>query len=240
MTSPTANQTSARLEATFGLGRDWTSQAGQSATVWETPAYHLLWFDDAANDVELRRLWEARKGRQAYPVVLLARSDDVNKVRVAGPQDARPVQELPVSRVLDLLETSRSLTAREAASFLAREFSRLEEAVVPGLRVKDLLTPHFMRERLRWPINEQRLSSAVEGIASTGSIAWRSLFQGMGYQVEQLPQRGYLLRHDNAPVAVVHPHRDASQFSRLTDNGELPEGIVLAPDSRSMGRIGAY
>ena len=228
MTSPTANQTSARLEATFGLGRGWTSQAGQSATVWETPAYHLLWFDDAANDVELRRLWEARKGRQAYPVVLLASSHDINKLRVAGPQDARPVRELPVSRVLDLLETSRSLAAREAASFLAREFSRLEEAVVPGLRVKDFLTPHFMRERLRRPINEQRLSGAVEGIASTSSIAWRSLFQGMSYQVEQLPQRGYLLRHDNAPVAVVHPHRDASQFSRLTDNGELPEGMVLA------------
>ena len=232
MTSPTANQMSARLEATFGLGRDWTSQAGHSAAVWETPAYHLLWFDDAASDVELRRLWEARKGRQAYPVVLLAPSDDANKVRVAGPQDARPVRELPVSRVLDLLETSRSLAAREAAAFLAREFSRLEEAVVPGLRVKELLTPHFMRERLRWPINEQRLSGAIEGIASTGSIAWRSLFQGMGYQVEQLPQRGYLLRHDNAPVAVVHPHRDASQFSRLTDNGELPEGMVLADCAR--------
>ena len=228
MTSPTAYQTSAYLEATFGLGRDWTSQAGQSATVWETPAYHLLWFNDAASDVELRRLWEARKGREAYPVVLLAPSDDVNKLRVAGPQDARPIRELPVNRVLDLLETSRSLAAREAASFLAREFSRLEEAVVPGMRVKDLLTPHFMRERLRRPINEQRLSSAVEGIAFTSSIAWRSLFQGMGYQVEQLPQRGYLLRHDNAPVAVVHPHRDTSQFSRLTDNGELPEGMVLA------------
>ena len=228
MTSPTVNQTSARLEATFGLGRDWTSQAGQSATVWETPAYHLLWLDDAASDVELRRLWEARKGRQAYPVVLLAPSDDANKLRVAGPQDARPVRELPVSRALDLLETSRSHSAREAASFLAREFSRLEEAVVPGLRVRDLLTPHFMRERLRRPINEQRLSGAVEGIASTGSIAWRSLFQSMGYQVEQLPHRGYLLRHDNAPVAVVHPHRDTSQFSRLTDNGELPEGMVLA------------
>ena len=108
--------------------------------------------------------------------------------------------------------------------------------MVPGLRVKDLLTPHFMRERLRRPINEQRLSSAVEGIASAGSIAWRSLFQGMGYQVEQLPQRGYLLRHDNAPVAVVHPHRDASQFSRLTDNGELPEGMVLA----DCGQHGAH
>ena len=165
MTSPTANQTSARLEATFGLGRGWTSQAGQSATVWETPAYHLVWFDDAASDVELRRLWEARKGRQAYPVVLLAPSEDVHKVQVAGPQDARPVRELPAGRALDLLEASRSMAAREAASFLAREFSRLEEAVVPGLRVKDLLTPHFMRERMRRPINEQRLSSVVEGIS---------------------------------------------------------------------------
>ena len=126
------------------------------------------------------------------------------------------------------------MAAREAASFLAREFSRLEEAVVPGLRVKDLLTPHFLRERLRWPLNEQRLAGAVEGMGSTRSIAWRSLFQRIGYQVEQLPRRGYLLRHNNAPVAVVHPHRDASQFSRLTDNGELPEGMVLA-DCASYG-----
>ena len=237
MTSPTANQTSARLEAVFGLGRSWASQEGTSATVWETPAYHLLWSGATAGEADLRRLWEARKGRQAYPVVLLASSEDDSKVRVAGPQDARPVRELPALRVLDLLEASRSMATREAASFLAREFSRLEDAVVPGLRVKDLLTPYFLRERLRRrPIDEQRLSRAVEGVSTTGSIAWRSLFQSMGYQVDQLPQRGYLLRHDNAPIAVVHPHRDASQFSRLTTNGELPEGMVLADCDRQ----GAY
>ena len=100
--------------------------------------------------------------------------------------------------------------------------------MVPGLRVKDLLTPHFLRERMRWSVNEQRLSDAVAGMGRTANMAWRSLFQEMGYKVEQLPQRGYLLRYDNAPVAVVHPHRDPSQFSRLTDNGELPEGMVLA------------
>ena len=228
MTTFTANPTPLRLESTFGTGRKWTSQAGSTATAWELPAYHLLWAGDATAEGEVRRLWEARKGRQAYPVVLLAPSDDEAKVQVAGPQDARPVRELPASRVLDLLETSRNMAAREAASFLAREFSRLEEAVVPGLRVKDLLTPHFLRERMRWPVNEQRLSGAVAGMGRTGGMAWRSLFQEMGYQVEQLPQRGYLLRYDNAPVAVVHPHRDPSQFSRLTDNGELPEGMVLA------------
>ena len=233
MTSPTAEQTSARLEAVFGLGRNWVSQEGSSATVWETPAYHLLWFDGTASEMELRRLWEARKGRQAYPVVLLTPADDDSYIRVAGPQDARPLRELPVGRVLDLLEASRRLAAREAASLLTREFSRLEDAVVPGLRVKDLLTPYFLRERLRRrPIDEQRLSHAVEGVSTTGNIAWRSLFQSMGYQVEQLPHRGYLLRRDNAPIAVVHSHRDASQFSRLTDNGELPEGMVLADCDR--------
>ena len=140
---------------------------------------------------------------------------------------------MPTGRVLSLLEASRGLAAREAASLLAREFSRLEEAVAPGLRVKDLLTPYFLREHLpRQPLNEQRLSRASERVLLTGSVAWRSLFQRMDYQVEQLPHRGYLLRHDNAPIAVVHPHRDASQFSRLTDNGELPEGMVLADCDR--------
>ena len=120
------------------------------------------------------------------------------------------------------------MAVREAASFLAREFSRLEEAVVPGLRVKDLLTPHFVRERLRWPVNSDRLEGAVAGVGTTANMPWRSLFQGMGYRIDPLPKRGYLLRHDNAPIAVVHPLRDPSQFSRLTDNGELPEGMVLA------------
>lgn len=232
MTTPTSSQTPARLEAIFGPGQSWTSQAGSSATVWETPAYHLLWADGTVNEAVLRRLWEARKGRQPYPVVLLAPSIDESKFRVAGPQAARPVRELPAGRVLDLLGTSHRKAPREAASFLAHEFSRLEEAVVPGLRVKDLLTPHFLRNRLHWPVNEQRLSRAVAGMRPTGGMAWRSLFQDMGYQIERLPQRGYLLRHDDAPVAVVHPHRDVSQFSRLTANGELPEGMVLADCDR--------
>ena len=228
MTSETSRETPTRLEATFGQGRSWTSQAGTRATVWETASYHLLWADGVYSEVALRRLWEDWKGHQPYPVVLLAASDDESKVHVAGPQDPRPIRELSTGRVLDLLGTSRSMSTREAASFLAREFSRLEEAVVPGLRVKDLLTPHFLRERLRWSINEQRLAGAVEGLRSTDNIAWRSLFQGMGYQIERLPKRGYLLRYDNAPIVVIHPYRNTSQFSQLTENGELPEGMVLA------------
>ena len=228
MTSEISRETLTRLEATFGEGRWWSSEAGTPATVWETSSYHLLWADGVSSEVALRRLWEAWKGHQPYPVVLLAPSDDESKVHVAGPQEARPIRQLSAGRVLDLLGTSRSMSTRESASFLAREFSRLEEAVVPGVRVKDLLTPHFLRERLRWSINEKRLAGAVEEIRFTQNMTWRSLFQGMGYRVEQLPQRGYLLRHDEAPIAVIHLYRSASLFSQLTENGELPEGMVLS------------
>lgn len=92
---------------------------------------------------------------------MLAPSDDASTVRGVGPQDARPVRELPAGRVLDLLEASHGRKAREAAAFLTREFIHLEEAVVPGLRVKDLLTQHFVRTWLRAPANAQRPSGAV-------------------------------------------------------------------------------
>ena len=231
-------QVPARLEATFGPGRAWTSEAGHSATAWETPSFHLLWADGEPSDAELRRLWEARKGRQAYPVVLIAPSGDRSKVRVAGPQDARPVRELDAERVIDLLAMGRGRAARDAASLLAREFGRLEEAVVPGLYVKDLLTPYFLRERLRSPANERLLAGVVADVEADGTMAPRPLFQGMGYQVERL-HRGYLLRYEDAPVAVVHPHRDTSHFSRLTEHGELPEGLVIADSQRYGAHWGA-
>ena len=227
-----------RLEAAFGGGTAWTPEAGGSAVAWETPAYHLVWAAAAGTEAALRKVWEARKGRQAYPVVVLAPSDDASTVRVVGPQDARPVRKLPAGRVLDLLEASHGRKAREAAAFLTREFTRLEEAVVPGLRVKDLLTPHFVRTRLRTSANAQRLRTAVEGVGLDRGTTWRPLFQALGYAIEQLPHRGYLLRAHDAPVAVVHPYNDAAHFSRLTDNGELPEGLVLADCGKQGARWG--
>ena len=228
MTLPAANQIISRVEATFANGVPWTSPSNVLATAWELPAYHLIWSDEVASESEIRRLWEDRKGRQAFSVVLLAAAQNVDNVRVAGPQDARPVRELPAGRVLDLLHAASEMAPRQAASFLAREFSRLEDAVVPGLKVKDLLTPYFARERLKWPGNASRLSGALGKTPPTGSIAWRTLFQGMGYELDQLPHRGYLLRHEGSPVAVVHPYNDPSQLGGLTETEALPEGLVLA------------
>ena len=222
----------ARIEARFGAGREWTPPSGLPAVVWETRAYHLVCPVGSLGEAELRRLWEARKGHQAHPLVLLAASDESDKVRVAGPQSARPMRKLLADQVLDLLESCRApqMRPREAASVLSREFIRLEESVVPGLRVKDLLTPHFVQERLRRSVDERRLSEASAHVGRVAS--WRPLFESLGYSVEQLRRRGYLLRRSNAPIAVVHPLQNASMFSRLSDSGELPEGLVLADCER--------
>ena len=237
MTSPAANQIISRVEATFPNSVPWTSSSNVLATAWELPAYHLVWSDEVSSEVEIRGLWEDRKGHQAYSVILLTPGQNKGNVRVAGPQDARPVRELPAERVLELLQTAAPMVVRQAAAFLAREFSRLEDSVVPGLRVKDLLTPHFARQRLRWPASAARLTGAIEGMPLSGGVQWRSLFQGMGYVVEEL-QRGYLLRHQGFPLAVVHPYNDPALFSRLTEKETLPEGMVLAACEHSGARWG--
>ena len=153
------------IEIHFGEGRAWTAQPGLAATVWETPAYQLLWAD-GGSEADLRRIWEARQGRRGWVVVLLAASNNPSRVRVVGPQDARPVRELPAEAVWNLVRKSRDKAPREAAALFAGEFGRFEEAVVPGIRVKDLLTPHFVQERLCQPENQRRLADAVAGETS--------------------------------------------------------------------------
>ena len=228
MSSITNNQALESLESTFGSGHRWKPQSSPSAMVWELPAFNLLWAEEAEVDGKVHKLWEARKGRFPFAVVLLAPAKNESKVVVAGPQQARPIRELPFGQVHELLKTSSNLGAREAASLLTREFSRLEEAVVPGIRVKDLLTPHFVRERLRQPKNEKILLAAIKSIPSSKKTTWKTLFQKMGYRIDSLERRGYLLKFDNKPVAVVHPHKDPSRFSHLHEKGKLPEGELLS------------
>lgn len=233
MTSEMIHPIGREIEAHFGEGRGWTAQPGLSAVVWETPAYQLLWAD-GGSETDLRRLWEARQGRRGWVVILLSATDHPDRVRVVGPQSAHPVRVIPAEIVWNLLRRSRDYAPREAAALFAGEFGRIEESVVPGIRVKDLLTPHFVRDRLRRPENQSHLAEAVADVESASNLGWHSLFGKLGYRVQQLPQRGYLLRHDDKPVAVVHPYRNPSLFSRLTRNGELPEGLVLA-DCQSHG-----
>ncbi len=235
MTTQRTNTVLDELQVQFGEGISWKPEGNQTAGVlWQPTAYILIWWPNGSDsDARISQVWEQRKGRQPLPVVLLSPSDNADRLRVVGPQDRRPVRELPADRSLELLENSSGMAVRDSASFLSREFGRLEDAVMPGIRVKDLLTPHFLRDRLLLPTNKQRLQDAVGDKDFPRSGSWQSVFRTLGFEDESL-QRGYLLRHESAPVAVVHPYSDPQQFSRLTERGELPEGLVLA-DCESQG-----
>ena len=219
-----AADVSQSLITAFGPGRAWTTD-GFSATVWKTKPYHILW-SDSKHRMELQKIWNARSRRTTDSVVLLAASEIPSNVLVVGPQNAKLIRDLTMERVLNLLANGQSLSVRKAAAYLTSEFARLEESVVPGLHVKDLLTPYFVRERMRR--YERDLAAPAKGARRADGANWRSLFVGLGYNIEQRRERGYLLRHDGSPIAVVHLKPEPSSFGRLTDDGQLPEGMVLA------------
>ena len=152
-------------------------------------------------------------------------------MRVCGPQHPRPIRELLFEPVLNLLQDAAERHFNEAGQTLARELMRLEEAAIPGLRVKELLTPHFVRQRLRG--SKPQLDEAIAGLTPDDARHWRSLFRKLGYQTERLPRRGHLLRDESeAPIAVVHPSNDPDSFGQLTKDAALPEGLLLADCER--------
>ena len=214
------------LTALFGEGTAWSGSGGGATTAWATGGFDILWHE-GGTDAVLRRAWDERRGHGARPLVLLAPGEDDARVRVCGPQRPRPIRELPAKRVLALFDQASSLHFNEAASVLAREFIRIEDSALPGLRVKELLTPHFVRERLT--ASHEQLERAIEGVSATAATQWNPLFRGLGYRIEQIPERGHVLRDAaGSPVAVLHPLADADSFGRLTLDGTLPEGLLLA------------
>ncbi|MXZ01093.1 hypothetical protein F4Y93_10760 [Candidatus Poribacteria bacterium] len=213
-----------RLNVEFGDGARRTSSDDAGVLAWSTTGFDLLW-REAGTDTALRRAWNKRKGQKAKPLVLLSPSLDGSRVRVCGPQHDRPIRELAVEPVLNLLQDVAGRHFNEAGQTLAREFIRLEEAAIPGLRVKEFLTPHFVRERLRG--SKPKLEEAIADVTPADSREWRTLFRKLGYS-EARQRRGYLLRDDTeAPIAVVHPSNDPESFGQLTRDGKLPEGVLL-------------
>ena len=223
-----------RLISQFGESIDWKSTTGANCALWanlpvEIIAPHIAPREDARG-VQLRRTLEDRKHRRATPVILIADSDEPNKVRIVGPHPPYVVRKLNTASVLDLIERSRHLTQNRAAAVLERELRRLDESVLPGIRVRELLTPHYITTRLRqYASNRDRLVDATKDIKRIPrSTTWQSLFTQLGYETERLPQRGYLLRLRSEPVAVVHPLSSPDLFIRMNEQGQLPDGLVIS------------
>jgi hypothetical protein len=178
---------------------------------------------------KLRATWKKRKGGGPDPLLLIADDPEgEGHVRVLGPQPDRPLRRIRAEALFDLVrETVDSGSGRvDTIRRIAEELERLDAEGVPGLVVRDLGTRHLYGSRLpdqqeRW----KQLTELSEGVPSTG---WREALEALGYELTQLPQRGWLAKADSRPVLVIHPKRSAAEFARLDDAGRLPEGTLLA------------
>lgn len=181
-----------------------------------------------ADDRSLRRAWRDRHGGGATPLLLVAEEPGrAGCVRAGGLVDpAAPIRTVDVAALASALARLGSLPRLEAVRELAAELDRLDQAGIPGLKLRDLLTLHTLNVRLRgdalrWAALEEAVKAMPKG------ADWRTILTTLGYEVIRRPVRGWLVRFDGRPVAVVHPRADPAEFARLADDGRPPEGILL-------------
>lgn len=180
------------------------------------------------DDRMMRKAWRDRRGGGPTPLLLLA--DDpgrAGRVRALGVLDpADPIRMVDVTALAAALARVASLPRLEAVRELAAELDRLDQAGIPGLKLRELLTLHTLNVRLRDDaVRWADLQEAVKAVPR--AMDWRTLLTTLGYEVIARPLRGRLLRFDGRPVAVVHPKADPAAFSRLADDGRPAEGMLL-------------
>lgn len=181
-----------------------------------------------AADRTLRKLWRERRGGGAVPLLLL--SDDPARpecLSVLGVVDAAgPLRSIEAAALFDALRRLAGRPRLEAVRELSAELDRLDQAGIPGLKLRDLLTLHTLDVRLRRdPARWDRAREVTKAIGRNSD--WRAVLTSLGYQLERRLQRGFLARYDGRPVAVVHPVRDPTELSRLDAEGRPPEGVLL-------------
>jgi hypothetical protein len=176
----------------------------------------------------LRRIWRERRGSGATPLLLVA--DEPGRpgcVSALGVVDgAGPLRSVEAGALADVLQRVSSRPRLEAVRELAAELDRLDQAGIPGLKLRQLLTLHTLDVRLRRdPTRWGRAAEITKGIIRGAD--WRGVLSGFGYQLEKRRHRGYLARYEGRPVAVVHPKADPAEFARLDQDGRPPEGVLL-------------
>lgn len=175
----------------------------------------------------LRRTWRERH-RGATPLLLLSdQGGNPSAVAVLGPSDgAGPMRTVDTAALERLLRRVSSLPRLDAIRELAGELERLDQAGIPGVRLRDLLTTYTLDRRLRGdPVRWSAASTSADAIPSGAD--WRGVLNAFGYQIDRRPARGYLLRYGGRPVSIVHPKANASELARLDAEGRPPEGQLL-------------
>ena len=185
---------------------------------------------------QLRARWRERVGSSGLAYLLV--TDDADRpgsVQVLGPSTVDvPVRSVDCTRLADVLEAVPNMTSLDAVRHVAGEIDRLagRGMVVEGLLSRHTLEDRFRNDAERW----QAAATTIEQLRVSDD--WRLLLVEVGYEVERLPQRGWLARHDGRPVAVVHPRAKPQDFVRLDEAGRPAEGVLAADCHRYGARYG--
>ncbi|MGH2770374.1 MAG: hypothetical protein ACRDJF_07630, partial [Actinomycetota bacterium] len=181
-----------------------------------------------SSEPALRKTWRDRRGGGATPLLLIAdHPSRAGSILALGPVDASgPVRSVEAAALADVIERASSKSRLEAVRELAAELERLDQAGIPGLKLRDLLTLHTLDVRLRNDAPRWQEMTDATGDIERGAD-WRTVLTKLGYMLERRKHRGYLVRLQGRPVAVIHPKADAAEFSRLDEEARPPEGVLL-------------
>jgi hypothetical protein len=180
---------------------------------------------EVEDEQELRKVWRARYGRGPTPLLLLAEADaETQTIRALGPlTHDGPIRVVGTDDLQRVIERLPALGKLEGVRQLTEELERLDRTGVSGLQVKGLGTQHLFSERLRADPRWSHLSEIARDLPRD----WQGLLKGLGYDIEQLPVRNWLLRVDGRPIALVRPLANASAFAKLDAEGRPPEGTLI-------------
>ena len=180
----------------------------------------------------MRARWRERVGNSDISYLLIADdSDEDGSVLALGPSRAtEPIRSLDCSGLAAVIEEAAPMDGLHAVRHVAGEIVRLAGR---GMVVHGLLTRHTLESRLLGDPGYQVFAGeTLEGLLVEGD--WRTVLDGLGYEIARLEPRGYLAHYEGRPAVVVHPKADPRDFVRLDEAGRPAEG-VLAADCRARG-----
>lgn len=221
-----------------GLGPGVSSQDPDGSTVtkiWTVSHVEVALAESSLPDRSFRAQWRKRQGDRATPLLLVAPAGE--SARVLGPSGPTgPIRLVGARTLVKLLQDLHGMSRQQAASTLAAALERLDRSGIPGVIVRGLLTKHVLTRRLQRDRPEDWAAIRAAAARIRPGKSWNENFVALGYTVERRPEGGYLLRYGESPVAVVHPLADPAAFTRLTDEGQPPEGLLVADATRE--RVG--
>lgn len=180
----------------------------------------------------LRARWrEHADGMNFSYLLVIDDPDNPDSVRTLGPRTFRePILSVGCAELSTVIEATAPMHSLDAVRHLAGEVRRLASRgkVVHGLLTHHTLEARFRDHRERW----QTAGEITQDLFINGR--WKEFMAGMGYQIEMLPQRGYLAHYQGRPIALVHPWANPRDFLRVDEIGRPAEGL-LASDCRRHG-----